>query len=214
MPRTSASTAPPGPWATSQLVGLDEVVQLDEVDLVDAEPLERALQLAPGAVAVALAGLRRQEELVAVVGEERRQAQLRLAVRRGRVDVVDAGRRERRSRVRSARSWLIPPRAAAPKMTRLLRWPVRPNAARPIPGWADRSGSSNAAEVTHVTVDPRQVRGRPGPEVGRSIPKRARHPEDLDDASTATTTSANDDLCPRGRGRPHERVQWRWRRER
>ena len=39
--------------------------------------------------AVALSGLRRQEEAVAVLREPRRESQLRLAVRRGSVDVVD-----------------------------------------------------------------------------------------------------------------------------
>ena len=45
------------------LVGLDEVVQLDQVDGVDLQALERALQLAPGpGRRVALAGLGGEEE--------------------------------------------------------------------------------------------------------------------------------------------------------
>ncbi len=42
---------------------VDEVVQLDQVDVVDAEAVERAADLLARAVAVALAGLRREEEL-------------------------------------------------------------------------------------------------------------------------------------------------------
>src|SRR4051812_35270279 len=38
------------------------------------------------------------------------------------------------SMMASARDWLIPPRAAAPKMTRVLRCPVRPNGRRSIMG--------------------------------------------------------------------------------
>ena len=46
---------------------VDEVVQLDQVDVVDAEPVERAADLLARAGAVALAGLRREEEPVAVL---------------------------------------------------------------------------------------------------------------------------------------------------
>ena len=80
----------------------------------------------------ALAGLRGQEELGAMGGEERLQAHLGLAVAGGGVDVVDARRHRTSSSVLSARAWLIPPRAAAPKMTRVLRCPVRPNGRRSI----------------------------------------------------------------------------------
>ena len=69
---------------------VDEVVQLDQVDLVDAEPVERAANLFARSGAVALAGLRREEETVAMLREPRREPQLRVAVRRGDVDVVDA----------------------------------------------------------------------------------------------------------------------------
>ena len=67
-----------------------EVVQLNQVDVVDAEPVERAPDLLTGSRELALAGLRREEYLVAVVREPRCEAQLRVSVRRGRVDVVDA----------------------------------------------------------------------------------------------------------------------------
>ena len=84
---------------------VDEVVQLDQVDAVDAEPLERAPDLLLRSRVLALAGLRREEELVAVAREPRCEAQLRVAVRRGGVDVVDAvleEQLERRGRLRPA----------------------------------------------------------------------------------------------------------------
>ena len=69
---------------------VDEVVQLQQVDVVDAEAVERAADLLARARAVALAGLRGEEEPVAVLRQPRCEPQLRVAVRRGRVDVVDA----------------------------------------------------------------------------------------------------------------------------
>ena len=49
------------------LVVLDEVVELDEVDGVDLQPLERSLQFGPGGVARALAGLGGEEEARSVL---------------------------------------------------------------------------------------------------------------------------------------------------
>ena len=63
------------------LVGLDEVVQLDQVDLVDAHPLERSFQLGPRRRRPPFAGLRGEEHVRAVVGEPRPQPILGLAVR-------------------------------------------------------------------------------------------------------------------------------------
>ena len=69
---------------------VDQVVQLDEVELLDAQPLERAVQAVARPGVGAVAGLRRQEEAVAVARHPRADAQLGVAVRRRRVDVVDA----------------------------------------------------------------------------------------------------------------------------
>jgi len=67
---------------------VDEVVQLEQVDRVDAEPVERPPDLLARPYAVAAAGLRGQEESLPVTSEPRRKAQLGLAVRGGGVDVV------------------------------------------------------------------------------------------------------------------------------
>ena len=67
---------------------VDEVVELDRVDVVDAEPLERAVDLLLRLRVGALAGLGRQEELV--LREPRGDPQLRVAIGGGDVDVVDA----------------------------------------------------------------------------------------------------------------------------
>ena len=72
------------------LAHVDEVVQLDQVDRVDAQPVERAVDLLAGSGAVALAGLRREEEAVAVPREPGGEPQLGVAVGGGGVDVVDA----------------------------------------------------------------------------------------------------------------------------
>jgi hypothetical protein len=68
---------------------LDHVVQLQQVDVVDAETLERASNLFARSVVVALFGLRRKEEPARVALEPRCDPQLRVAVRGGGVDVVD-----------------------------------------------------------------------------------------------------------------------------
>ncbi len=69
---------------------VDEVVQLDQVDPIDTHALERASNLRPCALVIASPGLRREKEAVAMLGEPGLQAILRLAVRGGDVDVVDA----------------------------------------------------------------------------------------------------------------------------
>ena len=74
------------------LVGLDEVVQLDQVDLVDVHPGERPLELGTGVGALAFAGLRGEEHLTPVVGEPRPQPNLGFAVPGRGIDVVDATR--------------------------------------------------------------------------------------------------------------------------
>ena len=51
------------------LVGLDEVVELDQVDGVDPHPLERAFELRACGVAAAFAGLRGEEAARAGRGE-------------------------------------------------------------------------------------------------------------------------------------------------
>ena len=71
---------PAGAVGHLPLVLLDQVVELDEVDLVDAHALERALEAGPGAVAAAVAGLGGDEEVVGGGGQPGRQAQLGVAV--------------------------------------------------------------------------------------------------------------------------------------
>ena len=82
---------------------VDEVVQLDQVDAVDAEPVERAADLLPRALVVALAGLRRDEEARRARAQPRRDAELRVAVRGGGVDVVDAVREQQLERALGVR---------------------------------------------------------------------------------------------------------------
>ncbi len=72
------------------VAGVHEAVQLDQVDRGHLHALERALDLVARRRVGALAGLRGEEEAVAVPGEAGREPQLGVAVARGGVDVVDA----------------------------------------------------------------------------------------------------------------------------
>src|SRR5262249_34050634 len=69
---------------------LHQVVHLDEVDVRNAQPFERAVQALTRAGCGAVAGLRGQEEARAMLRHPRADAQLRVAVRRRGVDVIDA----------------------------------------------------------------------------------------------------------------------------
>src|SRR5205823_12576479 len=68
----------------------DEIVQLEQVDVIHAEAIEGTADLLARSSTVTVPGLRRQEDAVAVVGEPPSESQLRIAVRRGGVDVVHA----------------------------------------------------------------------------------------------------------------------------
>jgi hypothetical protein len=72
-----------------------------------------------------LVGLRRKEEALPAVAHPLADAALGAAIPGGGVDVVDA--QEGRSSVGCVSSGVeARPRAAAPKMTRVLWWPVLP----------------------------------------------------------------------------------------
>ena len=106
---------------------VDEAVELDQVDLVDPQPLERAADLLARGGVGALAGLRREEEAVAVLAHPGREPQLGVAVARGGVDVVDPVLEQQRRARRPPRAASVAQSAAAPKMTRELSCPVAPN---------------------------------------------------------------------------------------
>ena len=63
-----------------------------------------------------------------MLGEPRREAQLRVAVGRGGVDVVDAVLERKLERLVGL-GLGTQPSAAAPKIVRVLSWPVLPNGA-------------------------------------------------------------------------------------
>ena len=66
------------------VVGMAERVKLDQVDVIDAEALERAVDVLARLARVALAGLGRQEEVAPVTSHPRPDAQLGVAVPRAR----------------------------------------------------------------------------------------------------------------------------------
>src|SRR3982751_321207 len=69
---------------------VDQVVQLEQIDAIDAEPVERPADLLARARVVALSGLRREEETFAMTAQPGRDPELRVTVRGGGIDVVDA----------------------------------------------------------------------------------------------------------------------------
>ena len=68
---------------------VDEAVQLDQIDVIDSHPFERAANLLAGRCVRPLAGLGREEETVTVLAKPGREPELRLAVARRGVDVID-----------------------------------------------------------------------------------------------------------------------------
>src|SRR5262249_51530645 len=74
------------------VVGMPERVQLDQVDVVHAKPLERAVDVLAALLGGPRAGLRREEEILPVTRHPRCDAQLGVAVPRRRVEVVAAVR--------------------------------------------------------------------------------------------------------------------------
>ena len=110
------------------LVRFDEVVELDQVDVVDGHPLQRALELGPGCGAAALARLGR--------GNTSPRWSASQGCSRSSHAPYDAAvsmwlmpQSAICASVVSARSWLMPPSAAAPKMTRVESCPVDPKGA-------------------------------------------------------------------------------------
>ncbi len=89
--RATASSDPPGRVNQVQLLGVADGMDLDEVEAVDLEPLQALVDLGPGALAVAQAGLGGQEDLVTDVGHPWSQAQLGVAVAGRDVEMVDPG---------------------------------------------------------------------------------------------------------------------------
>ena len=96
------------------LVRLDQVVELDQVDVVDPQPLERPLELGSARVAACARRSWWRGRIVAVARHPRAEAKLGVAVARGGVDVVDAVRHVSSS-VASASAVGHRTEAAAPK---------------------------------------------------------------------------------------------------
>jgi hypothetical protein len=78
-------------------------VQLKEVDVIDAQPFERAVELLLRALVVACVRLGGDEECSRMLLEPRRDPQLGVAVRGGGVDVIDTVLEEQLQRPLSVR---------------------------------------------------------------------------------------------------------------
>ena len=72
------------------LIGCNQVVKLEQVNMIRLEPLQRPMDPLPGRLIRPLAGFRRQEKLLPVPLHPRADAQFRVAVAEGGIDVVDA----------------------------------------------------------------------------------------------------------------------------
>jgi len=76
------------------LVLFDEVVELDEVDMVDPKPIERALEARPRGAAEPVLGFGGKEEPAPVLRHPGGEPELGVTVGRSYVDVVDAELKE------------------------------------------------------------------------------------------------------------------------
>src|ERR1700693_3878345 len=65
-------------------------MELDQIDVIDAQPVERAVDVLPSLRAGSRPGLCREEEVLPVTRHPRADAELGVSVPRGGVDVVDA----------------------------------------------------------------------------------------------------------------------------
>ena len=72
------------------LIRRDQMVKLKQVHMIRLEPVQRPMDPLPGLLIRPLAGFGRQEKLFPVLLHPRADAQLRVAVAEGGVDVVDA----------------------------------------------------------------------------------------------------------------------------
>jgi hypothetical protein len=80
----------PRPHRRIPLVGVHQRVQLDQVEGIDAQAVERAVDFLTRLGVGALARLRRQKEVLAVTRHPRPDAQFSIAVGGRRVDMIDA----------------------------------------------------------------------------------------------------------------------------
>src|SRR5271168_298506 len=67
-----------------------QVVHLDQIDLIDPQPLERAMETIARALVGAVAGFGGEKKPLAMLAHPWADAQFRLAVRRGGVEMIDA----------------------------------------------------------------------------------------------------------------------------
>src|SRR5690606_26721064 len=79
-------------WAEGHLplLFIDEVVKLPQVHVIGPKTVQRPVELVASGVPLSLARLRGKEHLVTVPGQPRANQLLRVSVRRGGVEVVDA----------------------------------------------------------------------------------------------------------------------------
>ena len=106
-------------------------MELDQVDVVDAEPGERSVQARSGTVCGSLVGLRGEEEVIPAGCQPGCEPQFGVSVTGRGIQMVDAevvqeGKEAISCRLADARG------AADPKMTRELACPVRPKGRRSI----------------------------------------------------------------------------------
>src|ERR1700722_465366 len=67
-----------------------EIVHLDQIKLFDAQSFERAMETVARALISAVASLAGEEKSLAMLAHPRPDSQFRLAVRRRRIDMIDA----------------------------------------------------------------------------------------------------------------------------
>ena len=80
----------PRPHRLVPVVRMPERMELDQIDVIDAQPVERAVDVFPSLGAGSRPGLGREEEVLPVTRHPRADEELGVPVPRGGVDVVDA----------------------------------------------------------------------------------------------------------------------------
>ncbi len=86
-----AAKAPSGSEDLGPFVGIDQIVELDEIDRVDAHALERLLELCSRPGPITFLCLGGEEHVAAVTGKEIGEARFGLSVGSCGVDVIDSG---------------------------------------------------------------------------------------------------------------------------
>src|SRR5215831_20566987 len=137
---------PARPHRHIPVVGMPERVQLDQIDVIDPEPLERPVDVLARLARGPRAGLRGEKEVLPMASHPRPDTQLGVSIASGGVDVIDAVAQENiQTAVGGRLIHLREGGAAEQRQTALMTGPSE----RPS---LDQRGSSYAAARTSTRI--------------------------------------------------------------